>query len=158
MFKADNSLIGSSTDGITSGNSSGGGSIGNFIIGLNPDILNNASKEYILVTMYHEAPHAYLSLKWAQLGEAAFQIQFQGLTVNGGRLLAVQYKDHWSMGYGTYVNGLRDAILAFNSGFDPVRAAALAECGIIVLNSAKSGINNQERDTSEPGYMGTKCP
>jgi len=57
-FEPDKRLIGSTTDGRF--NQVSGSS---YIIGLNPDVLKNASKEYILVTLYHEALHAYFAEK-----------------------------------------------------------------------------------------------
>lgn len=129
----------------------------NYVIGINPDILSNATKEYILVTLYHEGLHAYFSEKLRVLGQAEFDKQFLGIQVNGGRLVAVQNEGHWPMGYDKYIRGLKNAILSYNPSFGDDRALALAECGIIQLDSSSSSINDQERDTRKPGFKGTKC-
>ncbi len=135
---------------------------GTYRIGLNPDVLNNASKEYILVTLYHEALHAYLDHMKSTLTAAQFNAQFAGYNVNGGRLLMSQDPQHWPLSYVNFINGLKDVILEFNPSYDPVRAAALAKGGIIVLNTAEINVNKQERNTNDPinnpGYTGTKCP
>ncbi len=130
----------------------------NVSIGINPDILNKATKEYTLVTIYHEALHAYFSYKKEQLGVAEFNTQFSGMEVNGGRLLGVQDPQHWTMGYTNFVNGLRDVILAYNPNFDTNRAHAMALYGINNLDSSQLSINLQEKNTSVSGYTGTKCP
>lgn len=43
------------------------------LITLNTNILDSASQEYILVTMYHEVLHAYLYSLKQELGAVAFQ-------------------------------------------------------------------------------------
>jgi len=163
IFEANPSLIGTSTDGNLLGFSGlSNASAGTFRIGLNPDILKNATKEYILVTMYHEALHAYLAQKKLSLTEAQYNSQFGGYNVNGGRLLMAQDPVHWPMAYGTFLNGLRDIIIEFNPSFDLSRASALAKGGITLLSSTESNINKQEKNTNDPinnpGYTGTKCP
>lgn len=136
-------------------------SASNFRIGINPDVLDNATKEYILVTLYHEALHAYFVQKEINLGVAEFKRQFLGIAVYGGRLLGVQDSEHWPMGYTDYIRGLRNSIISFNPNFSLDRAMALAKAGIIVLTPEESKINKQERNTNDPnspGYQGTKCP
>ncbi|AMP98946.1 hypothetical protein AY601_2042 [Pedobacter cryoconitis] len=152
-FEPDKRLIGSTTDGRF--NSASGSA---YVIGLNPDVLKNASKEYILVTLYHEALHAYFAEKKERLGEAEFNRQFLGMNVNGGRLVAVQDQAHMPMGYDKYIRGLADVVIAFNPSYDRNRALALAQGGIIMLSNVDSQTNSQEKDTSKPGYTGSKCP
>ncbi|KIO76914.1 hypothetical protein TH53_12540 [Pedobacter lusitanus] len=130
----------------------------NYVVGINPDILENSTKEYILVTLYHEGLHAYFAQKKKDLGDDEFNKQFLGVDVNGGRLIAVQNEGHWPMGYDKYIRGLKDAILSFNPNFGEDRAIALAQGGIVQLNQSYSDINDQERDTRKTGYKGTKCP
>lgn len=132
----------------------------NYQIGINPDVLTKATNEYIIVTLYHEALHAYFAEKLKELGQAAFDQQFLGLQVNGGRLLAVVNDQHTPLGYNKYVTGLRDVILAYNPNFDISRAAVLAQAGIILSSANDTNINKQERDTTDPnhpGATGTKC-
>ncbi len=161
VFSVDSTLAGGTIDGHQNGLSQytvNGVTTSSYKIGLNPDVLNNATKEYILVTMYHEALHAYLAEKKRLLGEVEFNNQFGGLTVNGGRLIGVQDPQHWPMGYTNFVNGMRDAILAFNPNFPSDRAYAMAIAGVISLTSAQVTMNGQERNTTLVGYVGTKCP
>ncbi|WP_199118584.1 hypothetical protein [Pedobacter sp. ASV28] len=155
------SLQGTSTDGVLGQNSKftyNNQLYFNISVGINPDILKNATKEYILVTIYHEAIHAYLALKKAELSETEFNNQFAGLYVNGGRLIGVQDPQHWSMGYTNFVNGLKNIILAYNPSFNADRAHALALGGIVSLTPEQAAINQQEKNTTILGYTGTKCP
>lgn len=163
VFQANPLLKNTSTDGNYLGYAgSTNGTAGTYRVGMNPDVLANASKEYILVTLYHEALHAYLDHKKRTLTTLEFNTQFAGYTVNGGRLLMSQDPQHWPMAYANFVNGLRDVILEFNSSYDFARATALAKGGIITLSNTESDINKQERNTNDPvnnpGYTGTKCP
>ena len=151
-FYPDPRLSGTITDGQL--NSQSGMT---FQIGINPDVLAKSTKEYILVTLYHEALHAYFAQKLATLGRDEFNKQFTGVDVNGGRLISVVNDQHTTMGYDKFVRGLKDAILAFNPRFDPSRATALAELGIIQLNPSEAEINKQERSSSASA-TGTKCP
>lgn len=161
FFEADPTLAGGTIDGHQNGfnqYTANGVTATTYKIGLNPDVLNNATKEYILVTLYHEALHAYLAEKKRVLGAVEFNNQFGGLIVNGGRLIGVQDPQHWPMGYANFVNGMRDAILAFNPTFPPDRAYAMAIGGVMSLSPAQATMNAQERNTSLIGYVGTKCP
>lgn len=127
-------------------------------IGLNATTLANASKEYILVTLYHEAMHAYLAHRKHELGDVEFAKQFEGFEVNGGRLIEMMDIQHSSLAYQNYITGLAGVIMAFNNSYSSERAMALAKLGIVKVNAAEKAINEQERDTRVPGYTGTKCP
>lgn len=156
-FSADRNLAGTNTDGAEqTGNNSK--LTAEFFIGLNPDILKNSSQEYILVTMYHEALHAFFGRKLQTLGVVEFNRQYEGINVSGGRLLGVNNDAHIPMAYQNYVKGLKDIIMAFNPNFNEDRAWILAKTGIIQNLPEESKINDQERDTTKPGYTGTKCP
>lgn len=156
-FSADRNLIGTNTDGAEqTGNNSK--LTAEFFIGLNPDILMKSSQEYILVTMYHEALHAFFGRKLQTLGVVEFNRQYEGVNVSGGRLLGVNNDAHIPMAYQNYVKGLKDIIMAFNPNFNEDRAWILAKTGIIQNLPEESKINDQERDTTKPGYTGTKCP
>lgn len=160
-IEPDYSLRGTSKDGILGQSSKfthNNQLYFNISVGINPDVLKNATKEYILVTIYHETIHAYLALKRLELGETEFNNQFIGIYVNGGRLIGVQDPQHWSMAYANFVNGLKNMILSYNPSFNPDRAHALALGGIISLTPAQTAINQQERNTTNFGYTGTKCP
>jgi hypothetical protein len=54
----------------------------NAVINLNDEVLLNATKEYILVTMYHEVLHAFLKYQLYKLGNTEFQAQYPGVTVD----------------------------------------------------------------------------
>ncbi|WP_293783765.1 hypothetical protein [uncultured Pedobacter sp.] len=156
-FKADPSLVGTDTDGQESkGNFSN--LTGEFIVGLNPDILNKSTQEYILVTMYHEGLHAFFDRRLQVLGETEFKKRYEGVNVNGGRLLGVMDDGHIPMGYQNYLKGLKDVIMKFNPNFDENRAWGLAKYGIIQMSKEDNDLNKQERDTTKPGFTGTKCP
>ena len=156
-FKADNSLKGTTVDGKEKG---GAFSIytADITIGLNPDVLSNSTQEYILVTMYHEALHAFFDRQLQILGPTEFQRKYEGVQVNGGRLLGVVNDSHLPMSYQNYVKGLKDVIMKFNTSFSEDRAWALAKAGIILSLSEEKTINDQERDTTKSGFTGTKCP
>jgi len=134
------------------------GNSSEFTVGLNPDVLNNGTQEYILVTMYYEALHAFFDRQRQLLGATEFQRRYEGVNVNGGRLLGVPNDSHIPMGYQNFVKGLKDVIMKFNTSFNEDRAWALARCGIIQLLPAEKTLNDQERDTTKPGFTGTKCP
>lgn len=71
VFQTDDRLVGTTIDGqLLSGAPTQFGMT--IRIGLNPDVLTKASKEYILVTMYHEALHGFLKLKLQELGPTEF--------------------------------------------------------------------------------------
>ena len=55
-FEVDEKLSGTSTDATASQNSDI-----DFIIRMNPDVLNNATQEYIAVTFAHEVIHSLIS-------------------------------------------------------------------------------------------------
>jgi len=156
LFVADASLVGTSTDGQLK-SYAGTTTAGTFKIALNPDVLNKASKEFILVTLYHEALHAYLAYKKMTLTPTQYSAQFSGYNVNGGRLLMAQDPAHWPMAYTNFVSGLASTVKSFNSNYDQSRADALAAGGITILSTAQATINAQERDTTVPGYTGTTC-
>lgn len=77
--------------------------------------------------MYHEALNAFFDRKFRLLGEAEFKRQYEGVEVNGGRLLGVFDDDHTPMAYQKYVNGLKEVIMKFNTSFSEDRAQILAK-------------------------------
>jgi hypothetical protein len=139
-------------------NTFAGGTGYTYKLGINPDVMNYATKEYILVTMYHEALHAFLMEQKRVLGDAEFANQYSGYTVNGGRLMNTVDEQHWTMGYTNFVNGLRNILLAYNPNLGADRAKAMALAGITTTSPAQQAINAAERNTRNTGYVGTKCP
>jgi len=158
-FTVDNTLKGTTVDGKASSFSGlANGSVGTYTIGINPDVLNNATQEYILVTLYHEALHAYFEQMRKTLTSAQFTSRFGNLASNGGRTLFREVNGHFEMGANNFLLGMRDAIIELNGSFNLARAYALAKGGVVLLNANDKTINEQERDVTKTGYTGTKCP
>ncbi|MFW0718835.1 hypothetical protein [Pedobacter sp. N23S346] len=158
-FSIDNTLKNTATDGRfdgLAGTSPSNGAV--YKILLNPDVLSKSSKEYILATMYHEALHAYVAYAQSTLSDDVFAATFGSLDFNGGRTLFKEVDGHFELAANNYLNGLKDAILAFNPNYDTGRAYSLAQGGIVQLSNGAKAVNDQERDTTKPGYTGTKCP
>ncbi len=160
VFSVDYDLKNTTTDGVFLGYAGGGSpnSGTTYKIGLNPDILKNSSKEFILVTLYHEALHAYVAYSKATMSAELFTLTFGSLEFNGGRTLFLPIDGHLQLSANNYLTGLKNSILSLNSSYDPGRAYSLAKGGVVVLTTADSLVNTQERDTTKPGYTGTKCP
>ncbi|WP_293742025.1 hypothetical protein [uncultured Pedobacter sp.] len=133
-------------------------------IELNPDVLYYATKEYILVTMYHEALHAYIAAELDRLGAVDFKIKYPDVNpayIDGpqGRIdltKAVFVADHSTMAQ-AFLTDLTKAILSFNPAFTETRAKALAKGGIVNLSQSEKDINDAERDTRKNIYHGKKC-
>lgn len=158
-FTVDAALKGTSTDGKFIGFAgAANGSYGTYTIGINPDVLNSATKEFILVTLYHESLHAYFDHMKRILTPTEFTNRFGNLSSNGGRTLFTEVNGHFEMGANNFLLGMRDGIRAFNLSYDIDRAYALAKGGVVILSLNDKSVNDQERDTTNPGYTGTKCP
>lgn len=159
QFKVDSTLKNTTVDGkflSYAGNSPNNGAT--YKIGINPDVLKNASREYILVTLYHEALHAYIGYAKATMSADLFTATFGSLEFNGGRTLLKPVDGHFELAANNYILGLRNSIISLNASYNLDRAYALALGGIVNLSTSDFQINSQERDTSKIGYTGTKCP
>ena len=99
-FKEKNSLRGTTTSGETTRLKSSEGII-DIEIGLNPDILNSATKEYILATMYHEVIHAFLRVELAKLGESAFYKKYPNSFIHNGTGL-LEYNEKGVIKWGSF--------------------------------------------------------
>jgi len=144
---------------------------------LNPFVLANSSNEYRLVTLYHEAIHAYLNLEHKTLGDAGFSAKYPMVKVvahsNFTSVVGADPYDYWidpGAGYETkvvtgghitmaeyFIGQLKDAILAYNPSFPADKALALAKGGIVDDSSIKYA-NDSERDIRKGNSVGTKCP
>ncbi|MET3503069.1 hypothetical protein ABIC45_004706 [Mucilaginibacter rubeus] len=144
---------------------------------LNPFVLANSSNEYRLVTLYHEAIHAYLNLEHKTLGDAGFRAKYPMVKVvahsNFTSVVGADPYDYWidpGAGYETkvvtgghitmaeyFIGQLKDAILAYNPSFPADKALALAKGGIVDDSSIKYA-NDSERDIRKGNSVGTKCP
>ncbi|MDO5608343.1 MAG: hypothetical protein Q4G08_07815, partial [Capnocytophaga sp.] len=132
-------------------------------IRLNPDILNNSSQEYILVTMYHEVVHAFLAYEKGRLGEVEFNNQYPNLKeveiLYGNREKIKKYQLIQIEGhnlFAPYIGNLSSSLLSFNSRLSLRDARALAIMGIVEAKSMSQSevmINDNHRK----GISGTKC-
>jgi hypothetical protein len=143
---------------------------------INPLVLSNSSNEYRLVTTYHEAIHAFLTLERTTLGSFAFTAKYPQIkVVDKTTITSTVGKDPYNYyidegSYNTPVKGdpqhrtmaeyftnqLKDAIIAYNPSFPVDRATALARLRIF-LDPSVQAYNDAERDVSKGKSVGTKC-
>lgn len=125
-------------------------------ITINPDVLNNASKEYIVATMFHEVLHGFLGSELLRLsaeGKAnQFGVLYAGwcsVQINGQQRFV---KNHAS--FGSQLDKLKKAIKSFNPNLSEYDALALAKNGIVTsLDAVETSVNDNHRR----GKAGTKC-
>ena len=132
-------------------------------VGLNSDLLTDATQEYILITMYHEVIHAFLGYEFATLGESAFYEKYPGVINSYGPALPPlrHYQFQFLEGHNefhSYLNDLRDILRDFNPALSDDVIDALAKGGITTLTEEEKRINYNERHPSKGQYSGTKCP
>lgn len=151
------------TDGITS--SGGSKEFGTFkvTIFLNDEVLKHATKEYILITMYHEVIHAYLDYEKFTLGDVEFERQFPNIIIGNEYLADGTIKNRYFFDdnhaqFGPYLSELKQILKSYNSRLSDETASALAKFGITSLTNKEEEINKNERDTTKGTYTGTKCP
>ena len=169
IFIEKSSLVGTTTSGATTKLKSREDII-NIEIGLNPDILNSATKEYILATMYHEVIHAFLRVELAKLGEYAFYKKYPnsfihndtGLLEYNGKYIPYSkiefvINDHFQLE--PFINNLANAIQSFNPNMPTEVAKALAKVGIIQQKdlSPKEIEYNFNEKVGNNNKIGTKC-
>ncbi|KUY17260.1 hypothetical protein BAZ12_18085 [Elizabethkingia miricola] len=159
------------TDGITQGpkdpaNYKGG--VYNQTIFLNKYMLQNATKEYILATMYHEVVHAYLNSELNRLGQQQFEIEYPKIIIDhtsivdavGGQLIVNvfrYYPDHQEAA--AYIDTLHDILISYNPNLSPKTASSLSKSGMVDLTPEEMEINSRERgiDKTLGQQKGTKC-
>ncbi|WP_337085255.1 hypothetical protein [Elizabethkingia anophelis] len=139
-------------------------------ISLNSDMLQNATKEYILVTMYHEVIHAYLSYELTRLGQTGFENAYPKLgfvydkNANGDiTRIYVTEKDH--LEFGQFIDTLENIITSYNSAnspnskMSPETARAMAKYGITALTVDEKKLNDREQGLNQTlgQQQGTKC-
>jgi len=136
---------------------------------LNKAVLENATKEYILVTMYHEVVHAYLDFELYKLGKQEFTLKYPGLVVDrventfdeaGNQYITqafVYYPDHTEAA--SYIGTLENIIKEYNPKFPAEAAKVLAKSGMVYLTPDEMKINERERgiDKTLGQQEGTKC-
>jgi hypothetical protein len=170
-FKVSTILTGASNiDGETKGPNNPANHQGNFFkqtIYLNKDVLTNATKEYILVTMYHEVVHAYLNAELNRLGEQQFKIEYPSLyfedlhiMVNGTQVDIKRfsyYKDHQEAA--AFISTLQDILKSYNPNLSSETASVLSRAGMVDLTPNDQKINDRERGINKTlgTQEGTKC-
>ena len=161
----DNKLRGSSTDAyyhlISMSKEKG-----EVEIYFNPDILNSATNEYILVTMYHEAIHAFLSYEKKQLGDKFNEkypsvYYYRAIGIHNGvaydrfQFLRVQKGGHFQ--FEPFIDKLVDAIRSYNHNIPLDTAKAMAKTGIVrEMFDWEIRLNQNEREGNN-NKKGTKC-
>lgn len=142
-------------------------------IALNPSILKTATKEYILVTMYHEVIHAYLNFEKEKLGTAEFEKKYPNIYIhhtqgiyNGKPYSRLQFlidnprkTSNHHFKFEAYINKLSEAIRTFNPNISPLIANSMAKAGIIRpsdLFDWEVQLNKNEREANAQS-KGTKC-
>ena len=137
------------TDGLYNPNSN---NMYNSTVTLNTDILLNSSKEYILVTMYHEALHSFLNLEEQRLSETEFTIKYPNLSRIDNNQVPRYYFHH--NGFPSFINKLADAIISFNPNIPYSDAIILSKTGIVTnMTNEEKLINQSYRN----GTKGQKC-
>ncbi len=151
-------------------------------IALNPNVLNNASNEYILATMYHEALHGFLFAEFTKLGEVSFKLKYPDISIkpSADQTWTPNPQPNFSIDEGSYftpivdndpqhrtmavyfTTELKNAILAYNPNFPPDRAMALARGGIFndaVISTSDINVyyNSAERDRTKGNAVGKTC-
>lgn len=137
----------------------------NVTINLNSDMLKYATKEYILVTMYHEALHAYIGYQVTILPYDQYFANFPKVTeyevkdINGN-IIKKYTLDADHKNFGSFVASLQNSIISYNSNIPSDVALAMAKWGIVTnLTNDEIMKNNNEKDTrNNSNYKGTKCP
>ncbi|WP_160138073.1 hypothetical protein [Chryseobacterium sp. c4a] len=133
------------------------------VINLNDNVLKNATKEYILVTMYHEAVHAYLDYEKFRLGTETFQTQYPSVIVGydyaaDGTMVNRYTFIEGHQQVGGFLTTLQNILTTYNSSLPIETAKAMAKAGITTMTSTENQLNRNERDTTLGKHKGTKCP
>jgi hypothetical protein len=141
---------------------------------INPSVLAHGSNEYLLVTLYHEALHAFLNDEFNTLKATGFAAKYPAIHVVARPNTApnVTKENDYYFDEGTYytqvdpkhrtmadyfTQELRDAILAYNPSFPVDRATALARGGIFLNDTSNQAANDEEKDVRTGNSKGTKC-
>ncbi|CEJ71167.1 hypothetical protein BN1195_03511 [Chryseobacterium oranimense G311] len=132
-------------------------------INLNDDVLRNATKEYILVTMYHEVIHAYLDYEKFKLGDTAFQEQYPSVVVGydyaaDGTMVNRYTFIEGHQQLGAFLTTLQNIVSNYNPSLPTETVKAIAKAGITTMTITERELNQNERDTSLGKQKGTKCP
>lgn len=160
VFKPKSNL--GDVDGVTFTSSVSTGSF-NATINLNDQILTNATKEYILITMYHEVIHAFLSAEKSRLGESVFHDQYPSVIIgydydSSGNVINrfTFLSGHQQLG--PFLTTLQNILSSYNPNLPQDVIKAMAKTGISTTTSEENILNLNERNTLLGKQKGTKCP
>lgn len=160
-FKAKSGL--GATDGETFATYSTEFDTFNAVINLNDEVLLNATKEYILVTMYHEVLHAFLKYQLYKLGNTEFQAQYPGVTVgydyapNGTITNTFTFIEGHAQ-LVPFLTTLQNIVSQYNPNLPNNVITAISRAGITTLTPEQVQLNSNERNTLLGNNLGTKCP
>lgn len=141
-------------------------------ITLNSQILEKATEEYILTTMYHEVIHAFLNIQKSKLGNVEFEKKYPNIYIhntlgiyNGKAYSKTQFLIHSPINKGDhfkferYINMLTESILSYNPKIPRETAQSMAKVGIIrpqELFDWEIQLNQNEREANQFS-QGKKC-
>ncbi|PWN61459.1 hypothetical protein [Chryseobacterium oncorhynchi] len=134
-------------------------------IDLNADVLRYGTKEYILVTMYHETIHAYLGYQFTTLSYDEYIAKFPKINAyeikDGAGNTVVKYElDKAHTNYGPFIDRMVNAITSYNPKLPIETAKAMAKAGVVQSSSVTNdeiNKNDDERDTRKGNSLGIKC-
>jgi len=133
------------------------------VIYLNDVVLQNSTKEYILITMYHEVIHAFLDYEKFRLGETAFQNEYPSVIVgydydtNGHRVNRYTFLPQHNQ-LGAFLSQLENILSTYNPNLPIETVKAMAKAGITTMTAQEQQLNSNERSTLTNNHKGTKCP
>ena len=160
IFRAKSGL--GNIDGETRGSYSNTGTF-RAVIDLNDEVLQNATKEYILITMYHEVVHAFLDYERYRLGNTSFQNTYPYVLVgydydSSGNIVNRYTFLSGHNQLGAFLTQLENILSSYNPNLPQETIKAIAKAGITTMTSQESQLNRNERNTLLNNYKGTKCP
>lgn len=142
---------------------------------LNPDILENATQEYILVTMYHEVIHAFLNYEETRLrgkilpngkfDNSEFEHKYPDVKIveleYGNKNKVKKYQLLQEQGhnrFAPFIEKLAQSIISFNPKIPLKTARAMAKMGIVdekSMSNEEKLLNQGQRNGTDT--KGTKC-
>ena len=130
-------------------------------ITLNDDVINGASQEYILSTIYHEVIHAYLNVERQVLGSVAFNRKYpfvkeQYLSIGGDPVRRYIFlKGHEE--FTPFIENLARSVMSLpNTNISMEEAIAMAKAGVVEEVSLSTREIYLDRE-QKFGRSGTTC-
>ncbi|WJK01387.1 hypothetical protein [Elizabethkingia anophelis] len=118
-------------------------------IALNQDMLETATQEYILSTMYHEVIHAYLDYEKLHLSSSEFQQKYPDVDyyivkdAQGKEFTKFQFLNTDHNRYGNFIEQIANAIQSFSPNFPREKAMDLAMSGVVNGGNAMTAIRER---------------